>query len=98
MRSLRLVEPVLIWPALVATAMSAMVASSVSPATMAEMSSCICCAGQLDGVEGFGQRTDLIDLHQNAVGDVLLVPFCSRMGWSAKKIVADQLPCAPVLW
>ncbi len=30
-RSLRLVDPVLIWPALVATAMSAMVASSVSP-------------------------------------------------------------------
>ena len=31
MRSVRLAEPVLIWPALVATAMSAMVASSVSP-------------------------------------------------------------------
>jgi hypothetical protein len=31
MRSDRLAEPVLIWPALVATAMSAMVASSVSP-------------------------------------------------------------------
>ena len=30
-RSLRLIEPVLIWPALVPTAMSAMVASSVSP-------------------------------------------------------------------
>src|SRR5918993_3400253 len=30
-RSLRLAEPVLIWPALVATARSAMVASSVSP-------------------------------------------------------------------
>ncbi len=30
-RSLRLIEPVLIWPALVATAMSAIVASSVSP-------------------------------------------------------------------
>ena len=31
MRSLRLIEPVLIWPALVPTAMSAMVESSVSP-------------------------------------------------------------------
>ena len=31
MRSVRLAEPVLIWPALVATAMSAMVVSSVSP-------------------------------------------------------------------
>jgi hypothetical protein len=31
MRSVRLSEPVLIWPAFVATAMSAMVLSSVSP-------------------------------------------------------------------
>ena len=31
MRSVRLAEPVLIWPALVATARSAMKASSVSP-------------------------------------------------------------------
>src|SRR5262245_11693181 len=31
MRSVRLAEPVLIWPALVATAMSAMLVSSVSP-------------------------------------------------------------------
>ena len=30
-RSVRLAEPVLIWPAFVATAMSAIVASSVSP-------------------------------------------------------------------
>ena len=31
MRSVRLIEPVLIWPEFVATAMSAMVVSSVSP-------------------------------------------------------------------
>ena len=68
MRSVRLAEPVLIWPAFVATAMSAMVVSSVSPLRWLMIAVKPLRLGQLDGVERFGQGADLVDLDEDAVG------------------------------
>ena len=59
-RSLRLSEPVLICPLLVATAMSAMVASSVSPERWAGHSGIAVTLSHLNSIQSFGQRTDLI--------------------------------------
>src|SRR3954463_10742804 len=78
-RSVRASEPVLIWPARVATARSAMKVSSVSPERGEEGvlgpagggGGAVGPAGGgggLDGVRGLGQRADLVDLDQQAVG------------------------------
>ena len=91
MRSLRLSEPVLIWPALVPTAMSAMVESSVSPRAVADDGGVAGALGHLDGGEGFGQRADLVDLDQDRVGDALVDAFLQDLGVGDEQVVADQL-------
>ena len=68
MRSERLKLPVLIWPQLVATAMSAIVVSSVSPERCDMHAGPARPVGHLDGLERFGERADLVDLDQDAVG------------------------------
>ncbi len=90
-RSERLAEPVLIWPALVATAMSAMVASSVSPERWLMIALYLFALGHLHGVEGLGQGADLVDLHQDAVGDRLVDPLLEPLGVGDEQVVADEL-------
>ena len=96
-RSVRLAEPVLIWPALVATAMSAMVVSSVSPLRWLMIVRVAVAAGQFDGFQRFGQGADLVDLDENAVGRAFWsMPCCRRVGVRHEQVVADELaPCRP---
>jgi hypothetical protein len=89
-RSVREAEPVLIWPALVATAMSAMVTSSVSP-ERCEMTSCICSSGELDGIEGLGEGADLVHLHEDRVGGAGLDALLEELDVGDEEIVADEL-------
>ena len=70
-RSLRDAEPVLIWPAAVPTARSAMKVSSVSPERW-EMTRGSRPRGHGDGLERLGHRADLVELHQQRVADALV--------------------------
>ncbi len=72
MRSVRLAEPVLIWPVPRATARSAIVVSSVFAGTMAHDSGVAVAEGQIHGFDRLGQGADLVDLHQDAVGHALI--------------------------
>ena len=94
MRSERDSEPVLIWVAAVATAMSAMVVSSVSP-ERCEMTDGIARAlGHVDGGERLGQRADLVGLDEDGVGDVLVDPALQYLGVGDEQIIADELHAA----
>ena len=68
----------MIWPALAATARSAMVVSSVSPLAVARSPRCSRRAGHLDGLQGLGQGADLVDLDQDGVGHARSMPCFSR--------------------
>ena len=97
MRSVRLAEPVLIWPALVATAMSAMVVSSVSPLRWLMIGGEAVALGQFDGVERFGQGADLVDLDEDAVAGFLVDALLQAFGVGDEQIVADELDLAAQL-
>ena len=71
-RSLRAGAPVLIWPQLVATARSAIVVSSVSPLRCDITDVYAARVASVDGVERLGERADLVDLHEDRVGDAAL--------------------------
>jgi hypothetical protein len=90
-RSERLSEPVLICPALLPTAMSAMVASSVSPGAVADDRGPAGALGHLDRGEGLGQGADLVDLDQDRVGDALPDAFLQDLGVGHEQVVADEL-------
>ena len=47
--------------------------------------------GHLDRVEGLGQGADLVDLHQDAVGDRLVDPLLEPPGVGDEEVVADEL-------
>ena len=87
-RSERDMEPVLICPQLVATARSAMVASSVSPGVR-EHTAIGSAGAPLDCVQS--QRADLIDLDQHGVGDAALDALGDDLRVGDEQIVADQL-------
>ncbi len=94
MRSERDIDPVLIWVADVPTAMSAMVASSVSPERCETTAAYVRLVGHVDGGEGFGQRADLVGLDENRVGDVLVDAFGENPGVRDEQVVADELQLA----
>ena len=71
-RSLRARLPVLIWPQLVATARSAMVASSVSPERWLITTREAGAVRHFHRLQRLGQGADLVDLHQDGVADALL--------------------------
>ena len=91
MRSVRLAEPVLIWPVPRATARSAIVLSSVSPLRWLEMLRVAVAMGQLDGVDRLGQRADLVDLDEDAVGDPLVDAALQPLDVGDEQVVADEL-------
>ena len=91
MRSVREAEPVLICPALVATARSAMKVSSVSPERWRDDGGIAVAAGELDGVEGLGDGADLIDLDEDGVGDFLRDALLEAFGVGDEEVVADEL-------
>ena len=47
--------------------------------------------GHLDGFEGFGQRADLVHLHENRIRDVSVMPRFRRCGVGDEQIVTHQL-------
>jgi hypothetical protein len=83
-RSERHSEPVLIWVAVVATAISAMVVSSVSP-ERCDTTAAYRRIGHRDRFQGFGQRADLVDLDQDRVGDALVDAFARIFGLVTNK-------------
>ncbi|SRR6266849_97704 len=48
-------------------------------------------AGQLDGVDGFGDSADLIELDENGVGDALFDAAGKDLRVGDENVVADQL-------
>ena len=90
-RSLRLADPVLIWPADVPTARSAIVLSSVSPERCEMIVPYPRVSRHRDRVERFGDRADLIQLHQQRVADPVGDPPLQDLGVGDEHIVADQL-------
>ena len=46
---------------------------------------------ELDRVERFGKRADLIDLDQDGIGHALVDSFAEKLDVRHKKIVADEL-------
>ena len=86
MRSVRDSEPVLICPAPVPTARSAMNESSVSPRTVRGNHAVARLLRHLDGIERFGDGADLVDLDQNGVGRAHLDAFFETIGISDEEI------------
>ena len=91
MRSVREAEPVLIWPAAVATARSAMKVSSVSPERCEMIELYPALRAQFDRVDGFGHAADLVELDQDGVGDAFVDAARETFRVGDEKIVADQL-------
>ena len=71
-RSERASEPVLIWPQLVATARSAIVDILGLAGAMRDHRRIAGAMRHLDGGERLGQRADLIDLHEQRIGHILV--------------------------
>jgi GNAT superfamily N-acetyltransferase len=84
-------EPVLIWPVERATARSAIVVSSVSPLRWLDDARVAVAMRELDRLDRFGQRADLVDLDQDAVGDSLVDAALQALGVGDEQVVADQL-------
>ena len=95
-RSVRLIEPVLIWPAFRPTAISAMVVFCFT-GTVGNDAGIASLLRHFDSVEGFCQRTDLVDLDQDRVGDALFNAFLQDCRVRNEQIVADQLNLASQL-
>src|SRR5690625_4727170 len=61
------------------------------PGAMGDYSGVACVLGHLDGVEGFRQRADLIELNQYGVGDFFIDAFLQNFGVGNKQVVTHQL-------
>ena len=48
-------------------------------------------AGELDGLEGFGDGADLVDLDEDGVGDLLFDSLLEAGGVGDEEVVADEL-------
>ena len=48
-------------------------------------------AGQIDGLDGLGERADLVELDEDAVGDSLVDAPLQPLGVGHEQVVADQL-------
>ena len=106
-RSDRQGAPVLICPAFVATARSAMKVSSVSPDRCGTDHAHALSRSQTDGVERLRQRTDLVHLDEDGVVHPHRCHAASGWCWS-RRVIADQpdlvaksigqqLPACPVI-
>ena len=47
--------------------------------------------GQRDGIESLGERADLVDLHQQRVGDTALDALLQTLRVGDEQVVADDL-------
>ena len=91
MRSVRLADPVLIWPAAVPTARSAIVVSSVSPERCEMIVGVAGVTRHADRVERFGDRADLIELDQNGVRHVFVDAAAENRRVGDEDVVPDEL-------
>ena len=80
MRSVRLAEPVLIWPAFVATARSAMNGIFGFARPVRHHGSVAVLESGLHSVQRFRQGADLIHLHQNGVRNAQFDAFVETRG------------------
>jgi len=58
---------------------------------MAQDSSVAIGLGQLDGVEGFGEGTDLVDFHQDGVGGAGVDAFLEELDVGDEEVIANEL-------
>jgi len=91
-------EPVLIWPTPVATARSAINVSSVSAGAVRDDGGVAVAAGEINGIEGFTHRANLIQLNQDRVGNSFLYAFAEYGDVGAENIVADELDLSSELF
>ena len=83
-RSLRLREPVLIWPARVATAQVSDGGVFGFAAAVADHAGVARATCQIDGLQGFGERTDLVHLDQDRICGVVVDSLLKSLGVSDK--------------
>ncbi len=91
MRSLREADPVLIWPVHSATAKIGDRRVFGFTAAMAGNAAVAIAMGQLNRLNRFGQRSDLVDLDQDAVGDAFVDAALQSCRVGDEQVVADQL-------
>ncbi len=94
MRSLREAEPVLIWPVAQGDGQVGDGRVFGLAAAVAGDAGVAVAVGQLDRVDRLGQRADLVDLDQDAVGDALVDAALQPLGVGDEQVVADQLALA----
>ena len=90
-RSERQGAPVLICPAFVATAMSAIVASSVSPERCEITERVARARAQRDRVERLAERADLVDLDEDRIRDAGVDALGEALRIGHEEVVADEL-------
>jgi hypothetical protein len=50
--------------------------------------------GKFDGIQGFGERADLVHLDQNRISDAPLDPFAEELDIVTSRILTSQKKCA----
>jgi hypothetical protein len=107
MRSVRDAEPVLIWPVRKGDGQVGDGGVFGLAAAVAGHRGVAVAVGQLNRVDRFGQRTDLVHLDQDAVGDAFVDAALQDLGVGDEQVVADsctlvaqflgqQFPAVPV--
>ncbi len=91
MRSERLAEPVLIWPAVGGHGDVGDGGVFGLARAVADHRGVAGAVGHLDGLEGLGQGADLVDLDQDAVGAALGDALRQALGVGDEEVVADDL-------
>ena len=81
----------MIWPAFVATARSAIVDVLGLAGAVRDDRRIAVALRELDRVERLGQRSDLVDLDQDRVGDPLADAALQELDVGDEEVVADEL-------
>jgi hypothetical protein len=90
-RSPRQADPDLIWPVPAATVKSAIVVSSVSPRAVGDYRRVAVPPCQLNTLEGFRHRPNLIQLDENRVRDAFFNALLEDLRVGHEDVVSDQL-------
>ena len=90
-RSVRLSEPVLIWPAVGRHRDVRDGRVFGLAGAMADDGGVVVVLGQLDGVERLGERADLVDLDEDRVGRAGVNALLEELHVGDEQIVADEL-------
>jgi len=91
MRSLREREPVLICPAEIPTAKSAITVSSVSPERCEITTPNFASFGHHNGFDRFGDGADLVQFYEDRIGEFLFNAFFEAFLVGDEEVVSDDL-------